>query len=459
MLAGFSVSNFKSFQDTQTISFIASKTAMHKEHIFSTVNRKILKSALIFGANAGGKSNLIDAIDFSKEIILSGMDNVSVDKNYFRINSNAYHIPGIFEYRLVTNDTEYSYGIAILYDKKEICGEWLVKIEADGKEETIFNRETDEHGMSFVTSDKIEYDTPEAQRMKFYLEAFGTDISDSLKKKTILSDISERVNGKQEFFYDILNVHESFNDIIAIYPNSKYTKLNTLVYSNVSRNIFSDLMLFFDTGIEKVEGKEQPVSIDKLIQFVPEENIENFKYDISNSDYEHPVMLKLKQQFFAFRKDKDGNVIYNKMKLNHGNDKELFDYSDESDGTKRLFDLIPLFFFLNKKYKTILIDEIDRSLHSNLTKRFIELFYNITKQTPCQLMATTHDSNLLDLDLLRKDEIWFVERNPDHSSQIYSLNRYKEHFSKEINKEYLIGRYGAIPFFNENLITGEYGND
>ena len=97
MLAGFSVSNFKSFQDTQTISFIASKTPRHKEHIFSTANRQILKSALIFGANAGGKSNLIDAIDFSKEIILSGLDKVAIDKNYFRINSNAVHIPGIFE--------------------------------------------------------------------------------------------------------------------------------------------------------------------------------------------------------------------------------------------------------------------------------------------------------------------------------------------------------------------------
>ena len=459
MLAGFSVSNFKSFQDTQTISFIASKTPRHKEHIFSTANRQILKSALIFGANAGGKSNLIDAIDFSKEIILSGLDKVAIDKNYFRINSNAVHIPGIFEYRLITNGIEYSYGIAVLYDKKEICSEWLVKIEPDGKEENIFNREADEHGINSVTSDKIYNNNNEANRLKIYLDDFGENISEPLKKKTILNDIAERVNGKQEFFQDILNVYECFNDIIAIYPNSKYTKLNTLVYSNVSREIFSNLMSFFDTGIEAVEGKEQSISIEKLIQFDPEEDITNFKHDISNSDYEHPVMLKLKQQFFAFRKDKNGNIIYNKMKLNHGNDKELFDYSDESDGTKRLFDLIPLFLFLNQKYKTILIDEIDRSLHSNLTKRFIELFYQITKQTPCQLIATTHDSNLLDMDLIRKDEIWFIERKEDHSSQLYSLNKYKDFFNNEINKEYLIGRYGAIPFFNENIIAGDYDND
>lgn len=200
MLAGFSVSNFKSFQDTQTISFIASKTPRHKEHIFSTANRQILKSALIFGANAGGKSNLIDAIDFSKEIILSGLDKVAIDKNYFRINSNAVHIPGIFEYRLITNGIEYSYGIAVLYDKKEICSEWLVKIEPDGKEENIFNREADEHGINSVTSDKIYNNNNEANRLKIYLDDFGENISEPLKKKTILNDIAERVNGKQEFF-------------------------------------------------------------------------------------------------------------------------------------------------------------------------------------------------------------------------------------------------------------------
>ena len=74
-------------------------------------------------------------------------------------------------------------------------------------------------------------------------------------------------------------------------------------------------------------------------------------------------------------------------------------------------------------------------------------------------LATTHDSNLLDLDLLRKDEIWFIERDTTHSSKIYSLNNYKERFGEEIDKDYLIGRYGAVPFFNEILIAGKYNNE
>ena len=116
----------------------------------------------------------------------------------------------------------------------------------------------------------------------------------------------------------------------------------------------------------------------------------------------------------------------------------MFDYTDESDGTKRLFDLIPLF-YENRKVSVTLIDEIDRSLHTNLTRKFLELFYRTDEKKDCQLIATTHDSNLLDLDLLRKDEIWFVERQNDHNSKVFSLNKFKERFDKKIDKEYLIG--------------------
>ena len=127
----------------------------------------------------------------------------------------------------------------------------------------------------------------------------------------------------------------------------------------------------------------------------------------------------------------------------------MFEYIDESDGTKRLFDLIPLF-YEKKRSKIIVIDEIDRSLHTNLTRRFLELFYELTENYDYQIIATTHDSNLLDLDLLRQDEIWFVERQEDHSSKIFSLNKFKERYDKKIDREYLLGRYGAVPVFYED---------
>lgn len=449
MLIGFSVSNYKSFEDAQSISFVASKISRHKEHIAVKRNRKILKSGLIFGANAGGKSNLIKAVHFSREIILQGLERVDLNKRHFRITKEAYKRPGVFEYRILANNKEYSYGIAISYVKKEILAEWLIRIEENGEEICVFNREIDENGISIVNTE-MTYETPEeSARMKIYLEDFGENISITLRKKTILSDIALRVNDKQGLFNEITSVYEWFKNMIIIFPDSKYSALNDVAADTEVRMFFSKIMSFFDTGIESVEGQEQEMDFDKVLQNVPREEAEKIKIEISNKASESPIMFKVNQQIYVLRKDENGNIIYHKMLLNHGNSEDLFEYADESDGTKRLFDLIPIF-YENKGGSVILIDEIDRSLHTNLTKRFFKLFYELTGDESCQLIATTHDSNLLDLELLRQDEIWFVERQENHSSKIFSLNKFKERFDKRIDKEYLLGRYGAIPVFSES---------
>jgi AAA15 family ATPase/GTPase len=196
------------------------------------------------------------------------------------------------------------------------------------------------------------------------------------------------------------------------------------------------------------------MDFDKVLNSIPREDAEKIKIDLSNAANEHPIMFKIDEQVFELRKDENGNIVYNKLLLNHGNAEDMFDYNDESDGTKRLFDLIPLF-YENRKVSLILIDEIDRSLHTNLTRKFLELFYEVVEERECQIIATTHDSNLLDLELLRQDEIWFVERQEDHSSKVFSLNRFKERFDKKIDKEYLIGRYGAIPVFDDKFVLEE----
>ena len=162
-------------------------------------------------------------------------------------------------------------------------------------------------------------------------------------------------------------------------------------------------------------------------------------------------MFKVSSQVYSLSKDDEGNIITTKMMQNHGNMQELFEYLDESDGTQRLFDLIPLFYEHNGN-RVIFIDEIDRSLHTNLTRKFLELFYQLTEDDTSQIIATTHDINLLDLDLVRQDEIWFVKRKRDHSSNLYSLNRYKERYDKKIDKEYLLGRYDAIPIFDDGVL-------
>ena len=454
MLVGFSVSNYKSFKEGQKISFEASKITRHKAHVAVNQKKRILKSGLIFGANAGGKSNLVKAIRFSREIILSGLDKVNLSKSHFRIDPDMYKQPGIFEYRIVVGESEYSYGIAISYSDKTILSEWLIRIDNLGKEIYLFNREVDENNISHAESE-IEYSSmDEKYKMNFYLEGFSEDMSEAYKRKSILSDIALRANEKTGIFAEIRKVYEWFENIIILFPNSKYNGLNEVAADRSKKLFFSNIMGYFDTGIESVEGESQQMDFDKVLNSIPREDAERIKIDISNAANEHPIMFKIDEQVFELRKDENGNIVYNKLLLNHGNAEDMFDYNDESDGTKRLFDLIPLF-YENREVSLILIDEIDRSLHTNLTRKFLELFYEVVAEKECQIIATTHDSNLLDLELLRQDEIWFVERQEDHSSKVFSLNRFKERFDKKIDKEYLIGRYGAIPVFDDNFTLEE----
>ena len=454
MLVGFAVSNYKSFKDEQRISFEASKITRHKAHVAIKRNKRILKSGLIFGANAGGKSNLVKAIRFSREIVLRGLDKVNLSKSHFRIEGDMYKQPGIFEYRIIVGDFEYSYGIAISYLDKTILSEWLIRIENSGKEIYLFNREVDDNNVSHAESEAEYTSTEEKFKMDFYLEGFSENMSEAYKRKTILSDIALRANEKTGIFAEIRNVYEWFEDIIILFPSSKYNGLNEVAADKDKKMFFSSIMSYFDTGIESVEGESQQMDFDKILDNIPRDEAEKIKIDISNAANEHPIMFKVDEQVFELRKDENGNIVYNKLMLNHGNANDMFDYNDESDGTKRLFDLIPLF-YENRRVSMILIDEIDRSLHTNLTRKFLELFYEVVEDRDCQLIATTHDSNLLDLELLRQDEIWFVERQDDHSSKVFSLNKFKERFDKKIDKEYLIGRYGAIPIFDDNFVLEE----
>ena len=454
MLVGFAVSNYKSFKDEQRISFEASKITRHKAHVAIKRNKRILKSGLIFGANAGGKSNLVKAIRFSREIVLRGLDKVNLSKSHFRIEGDMYKQPGIFEYRIIVGDFEYSYGIAISYLDKTILSEWLIRIENSGKEIYLFNREVDDNNVSHAESEAEYTSTEEKFKMDFYLEGFSENMSEAYKRKTILSDIALRANEKNGICASIRKVYEWFEDIIILFPSSKYNGLNEVAADKDKKMFFSSIMSYFDTGIESVEGESQQMDFDKILDNIPRDEAEKIKIDISNAANEHPIMFKVDEQVFELRKDENGNIVYNKLMLNHGNANDMFDYNDESDGTKRLFDLIPLF-YENRRVSMILIDEIDRSLHTNLTRKFLELFYEVVEDRDCQLIATTHDSNLLDLELLRQDEIWFVERQDDHSSKVFSLNKFKERFDKKIDKEYLIGRSGAIPIFDDNFVLEE----
>lgn len=439
MLIRFAVENYRSFKECQIFSMVAGKQTRHPTHCVLAGGKRFLKSSFFFGANASGKSNFIGAIDFMRHVVLVGTRSMRYTDRYFRINPEWKDKPGVFQIDFFTNASIYSYGFAIEYLTHEIQAEWLYRVESPDKEVCIFERQKGESiqtGLSFSTMSKIRFDI------------YGEDIK---AEELFLNVVGNKDLGEDSDFSDFINAYEWFKKIEVVYPESHARNRNEFFLNAASNtDSLANMLQLFDTGIQEVKRGKQPA--EKAFSFLPEEIRKDILDDIEQNAIEKvkdgsKVKIVIDQYQFDISVE-NGEVMAEKMLLDHGNASDLFELSDESDGTRRLFDLLPLY-DIGQKEKIIFVDELDRSLHSKLTEKYIEIFFKITKDKPSQLICTTHDINLMNLKLLRQDEIWFVERDNDHSSKIYSLSNYKQRFDKNILTDYLLGRYGAIPCFDE----------
>ncbi|HBN82564.1 MAG TPA: AAA family ATPase, partial [Clostridiales bacterium] len=211
----------------------------------------------------------------------------------------------------------------------------------------------------------------------------------------------------------------------------------------------------FDTGISEVNIVE--ISIDELKKELPEVIFNDFMEDLKIKLEEEgagkfKVSMRSNSSYFNIESLDNGELKITTLELKHGSSYYDFKFKEESDGTRRLFELIDI--LLNESEdKVYVIDEMERSLHPKLTSRFIELFNTMHPEQKIQLIFTTHESSIMDQELFRRDEIWFVERDKYNNSNIYSLDKFKERYDKKLSKAYLEGRYGAIPVFTSFKFT------
>lgn len=445
MLIRFSVENYRSFNERQVFSMAAGKHTRHKEQLVVINGKRLLKAGVIFGANASGKSNLIKAINFGKNIVLKGIKNSMTVNRHFRIDPMAINRPGVFQYDFVSNGHIYSYGFAISYTENVFLAEWLYLCD-DNKEICIFDRAAGEKISTELNFSNIE----DEQRFNIYAD----DVNDNT---SFLSEIcSHKLSENNEFgaFFDVL---EWIKSLIIIFPQSRYRDFGQFFKSD-EKDSLAKLLNYFDTGIEEVLTAIKP--IEEVLAFLPED-IKNDVihqiqegFDEENKKGAISADVTIAGKRFSFSKKEDGMIVGSQLTMNHGNPTDLFELDDESDGTRRLFDLIPLY-QKGKGNCVIFVDELDRSFHTKLTIEFLQKFFEKTEGLTSQLIVTLHDSNVMNLNIFRQDEIWFVERKEDHSSEIYSLNKFKERFDHSVAKDYLLGRYGSIPIFGFDDIEKE----
>lgn len=425
--------NLFSFKGETSISFVAGKGSVHPTHVCRAQKRddiSILKMGVIYGANASGKSNVIKAIALLQQIAIGRLP--VGDFEAFKLAKPVNPISKI-EIEFKSAGRYYAYGIE--FSMNGIKEEWLYEINSRS-DKLIFTRKVNSVGNEFEFGD-IQGDSSVSQFMKFLGE--GTPA-----KKSFLSEYIYR-NGK-----GIPSIKVAYSwfasGLRIIFPETRFRGISFNAeqdekFHEATRN----LLQYFNTGIVDirrypVQSKEETNLPDELLNKV-----------ISGTTPGRTVLVAAPESnecfFFDFKED--GSYTISKQKAVHsnvGNEEVVFELKEESDGSVRLLDFIPMLIDLGQNEVDYIIDELDRSMHPLLSQKLIECYlHGLSEGRDTQLIISTHECNLLNLDLIRSDEVWFVEKDKSGASQLVSLAEYKPR--ENVQKGYLQGRYSAIPFF------------
>lgn len=452
MLIRFNVKNFLSFSErednkTEEFSMIAGKVRSKREHIYNNGKLKMLKFAAVYGANASGKSNLVKAMEFMQRTVLVGLPEGHTDK-YCKISEDNKEKESYFEMEIMLGEKYYAYGFEVILNQSKFVSEWLVELTADNKENLIFSRDIKNGAYEFGSLVKTK-------GLIDKLDVYAEDIQED--SSVLLLSI---MNKNKKTLYQQYEGASVFQDIYqwirkGLDINYPDRPISDYSYMAETENV-EEICRFisaFGTGITGFKMVEVPV--EKVLGHLPKgirddlvSNIEKKVVKMKNDEEESKfgIVMRSNRDFFILDIDKEDNIVCRTIKFSHGKENILFNLSEESDGTVRILDLLEV--LLAGEGKTYVIDELDRCLHPSLTYKFVDTFLQLAAQKNIQLIVTTHESRLLDFDLLRRDEIWFVNKRKTGESDIYSLEEYNARFDQKIDKAYLEGRYGGVPVFS-----------
>jgi AAA15 family ATPase/GTPase len=357
----------------------------------------------------------------------------------FRIDSNYKSKPTTFRIEYEYKEVHFDYAIEI--SKGKITEEWLYQINSvkSNNEELLYKRINNnvEFGETFNKSKDLSY-------IKKYIQKELKDTRSVLDAcYGVLDDIQ---------ILDLIYV--AFCKITIVKPLSRsYIYSESILTGNKSTEFAKNLLIISKTGIEDLVVKE--IDIDVFFSYSDEDFKKEMIDDLesaleSREDKNVDIVLTFpfNSQINVLKKKEDKYFVCI-LKTKHFNSEELFDLDEESDGTNRLYELSPAFEQLIHEDDVVyIVDELERSMHPLLAKELLRLF-SVAKTKKSQLIFTTHESHLLDDELLRRDEIWFTEKKSDGSTEFYPLSNFNPRGDKVLERGYLEGRYGGIPFLGD----------
>ncbi|MDJ1498400.1 ATP-binding protein [Cytophagaceae bacterium DM2B3-1] len=440
MLIRFIASNFRSLKEEVEFNMLTGAFKTHAHHVYKAGKVEVLRAAAIYGANGAGKSNLVKAIAFLRALVDEGKIDQSVSREKFKLDAKCEQKPIEFEIEFFKNKKIYKYGVSL--DQTTVVEEWLYESGITKDDKLIFERKSHKGQRPTIRmADKYS----KTAKAKLLIELMQDNL---LKNNQLLLGKNEELK-----IAEIDDIRECIvSDLFIINPDETLIRSLPRLLSLFTdfKNLANHLLPSLDTGIKEITTE----SIDLEVFFGKDDK--EFVKDILEELESESEVSRITSQGEIWVTKEDGKVVVKKAITQHRgieDDPVTFELSEESDGTRRLVDYIPVVDLILNYPTTVIIDEIDRSLHPHLVKTLLQKLMS-DPEAQGQLIFTTHESNLLDLNLFRQDEIWFAEKeSTSGSTHFYSLSDFKPRYDLDIRKGYLNGRFGAIPFLAplENL--------
>ncbi len=414
MLIEFRVSNFKSFKEEQVLSMVASSDKSLLENTFEVpdLGIRLLHSAIVYGANASGKSNLMEALVTTRGLVTQSVEiepGARIPITPFLLDKDFAQAPSSFEISFIHEGIRYEYGFSV--DSKQVHEEWL-NAYPKGRAQTWFERSTSRTGK------------PD----DWY---FGPNLKG--EKKTIAQMVRPNalfLSVAAKFAHDQLTpVYDWFsNNLQGINLSNEYQRksieaftINNIESSPKIRSRVVNLLRAADFGVSGVLVNKQPFS-----------------------DAGAPMEIFSRE--FRDKLMKSETIEVEMVHSAQGVDIP-FAWDDESYGTQRFFAMSGPWLFSLDQGLVLVVDEIDSSLHPHLVRKLVQMFHDSELNiNHGQLIFNTHDTTQLDGTLFRRDQIWLVEKDNAGASHLYPLLEFKPRKQEALEKGYLQGRYGAIPF-------------
>lgn len=406
MVLQFSCSNHKSIRKKVTFSAIAGSDNTFEETLKPFSNVRVMRSAVIYGANGSGKSNFISALEFMRDLVSESIKHQpgqGIFQAPHKLNSDS--VPSEYDIQFVKNDIRYAYGFSIV--KNAVQNEYLYYFPK-GRQVKIFERET----MEIKPGDK-------------YKNAFDVSLGVLKENRLFLSCAANYTNIKE--------IEEAFlffkDDIVVYNPHANnWTEysIQLMQRNKEIKNIFVEILQALGTGVKDIKVR-----------------LEKTRLTAKDLPQEMPEALKM------LMTSQEANMIEAKLVYDEFETDLMV---EESTGIKRLFEVVcPIIDIINNG-KILVCDEIETSLHESIVYQIVKLFNGARKDQFAQLIFSTHDTSLLDSSLFRRDQIWFTQLDKQRATDLYSLVEIKNvRKTENLEKGYISGKYGAIPILNRNF--------